>query len=70
MRNAILFEQHHRGDMWRLEVASYEGRTFMNWRRWYQKDGSWKPTREGVTIRLERLGELEGALASWRKANS
>lgn len=66
----VLFEQPHRGDLWRLEVATLGGRTFGNWRRWYMIGGEWKPTKAGVTIPLERLAELEAALSGWRHANA
>lgn len=62
MSELVLFEQSYRGNRWRLEVATHRKRTFVNWRKWYAKDESWKPTREGCTIPLERLGELTAAL--------
>lgn len=68
MSAALLFEQPYRGDVWRLEVASHGGRTFGNWRKWYWEGDTLKPTRHGATIPLERLGELESALARWRTA--
>jgi len=55
---SILFEQPYRGDVWRLEVAEHDGRTFGNWRKWYREGETWKPTRQGVTIPLDRLAEL------------
>ena len=44
MSSAILFEQPYRGDVWRLEVATHEGRTFGNWRKWY-RDGAKHPRK-------------------------
>lgn len=64
MSGAILFEQPYRGDVWRLEIASHEGRTFGNWRKWYREGDTLKPTRQGVTIPLERLSELHAALGA------
>jgi hypothetical protein len=61
---SVLFEQEYRGDVWRLEVATHKGRTFGNWRKWYWKGSELSPTREGVTIPLERLPELQAALAA------
>lgn len=55
---SILFEQPYRGDVWRLEVAEYDGRTFGNWRKWYRDAGVLKPTRQGVTIPLDALADL------------
>lgn len=65
MTGIVLFEHHHRGDVWRLEVASYQGRDFANWRKWYPKDGELKPTRTGMTIPLQRLPDLHAALGEY-----
>ena len=65
MSGAILFEQPYRGDVWRLEIASHEGRTFGNWRKWYRDGDTLKPTRQGVTIPLERLSELHAELGAY-----
>ncbi len=65
MSGAILFEQPYRGDVWRLEVAEHDGRTFGNWRKWYREGETWKPTRQGVTIPLERLAELGESVAGY-----
>jgi hypothetical protein len=66
----VLFEQSHRGDVWRLEVARFDGHTFVNWRKWYRDGDALKPTKQGLTFPLERLGELEKALAGWRAAKA
>lgn len=55
---SVLFEQLHRGDVWRLEVSEHDGRTFGNWRKWYRDGDAWKPTRQGLTIPLDRLKHL------------
>ncbi len=65
----VLFDHPYRGDVWRLEVASHGGRTFLNWRRWYWVGDDLKPTREGVTIPLERLSELHAATGAYLAAN-
>lgn len=63
MNGAVIFEHETRGHLWRLEVATYQGRTFANWRKWYRKDGSdWLPTREGAAMPLEALSSLTAAL--------
>jgi hypothetical protein len=61
----VIFERVHRGHRWRLEVAAHAGRTFANWRKWYQADGEWKPTREGCTFPLEALWELTASLMAY-----
>jgi hypothetical protein len=61
----VLFDQPHRGDVWRLEVVTHQGRTFGNWRKWYRSGDDVKPTRQGVTIPLERLPELHAALSDY-----
>jgi len=65
MSGVILFEQQYRGDVWRFEAAEYQGRRFANIRKWYEKDGEWRPTRQGLTMPLERLPELAQALMAY-----
>lgn len=62
MSESVIFEREHRGDVVRLEVATFKGRTFANLRRWYRQDGELKPSREGVTFPLEWLGDLGAAI--------
>ena len=61
----MLFEHERRGHLWRLEVSDYRGRTFANWRKWYSDGGEWKPTREGCTMPIDKLGELTACLLSY-----
>jgi hypothetical protein len=63
---AILFEQPYRGDLWRLEVATHEGRTFGNWRKWYRDGDTLRPTRQGV---IRRGGSSEGRCTRHRAAD-
>ena len=65
MSGEVLFEQTYRGDVWRLEVTNHEGRTFGNWRKWYRSGDTWQPTRQGVTIPLERMSELHAAIGAY-----
>ena len=62
MSGPFLFEAPYRGDNWRLEIATFQGRTFANWRKWYPKDGEWKPTKIGCTFPLDGLWELTASL--------
>jgi hypothetical protein len=70
MTAALLFEQPHRGDVWRLEVTEHNGRTFGNWRKWWRDGVTLKPSREGVTIPLERLPELHAAIGAYLAKNA
>ncbi len=65
MTGHVLFEQHYKGDLWRLEVTEHDGRTFGNWRKWFRQSADWKPTRQGVVIPLERLPDLHMALGAY-----
>lgn len=65
MSGPVLFEIERRGHLWRLEIATHKGRTFANWRKWYLQAGAWKPTREGCTIPLDRLGDLTACLMAY-----
>jgi len=67
---AILFDQPYRGDVWRLEVATHGGRTFLNWRKWYWSGDTLKPSKLGATIPLERLPELAAALEAYLALNA
>lgn len=62
MSGGVLFEQTHRGNLWRLEVVTWKGRTFANWRKFYDAKGEWKPTREGFTMPLDSLADLTATL--------
>ena len=55
--------------MWRLEVTEYNGQTFGNWRRWWRDGVTLKPSRDGVTIPLERFPELHAALGDYLAQN-
>lgn len=65
MSGPVLFEHRHRGHLWRLEVASFKGRTFANWRKWYADGEGWKATREGCTMPLDGLGALMASLMAF-----
>ena len=43
-------------------ATGFQGRTFANWRKWYSKEGCWKPTKIGCTFPLDRLWELTANL--------
>ena len=68
--SSVIFEQPYRGDVWRLEVSTHDGRTFGNWRKWYREGGALKPTRQGVTIPLERLEDLLTGLTAYLRAQA
>lgn len=62
MTEGILFEHPYRGNRWRLEVTRLHGRTFAQWRKWYDAGGTWKPSRTGFTFPLASLWELTAVL--------
>ncbi len=66
----MLFEQRHRGEVWRLEVTEHQGRTFANFRKWFWSGDTLKPTREGVTFPLDRLADLAGAAGDYLAAQN
>ena len=65
MSGEVIFEHRHRGHLWRLEVATFKGRSFGNWRKWYSDGEGWRATREGCTIPLEGLGTLTAGLMAY-----
>jgi len=70
MSAAALFEQRQRGEVWRLEVTEYQGRTFANFRKWFWSGETLKPTREGVTFPLDRLADLGDAIGDYLASRS
>lgn len=65
MSGQVLFEHQHRGELWRLEVVTHNGRTFGNWRKWYRAEGDWRPTKQGCTLPLEALREITAELMAF-----
>jgi hypothetical protein len=48
----------------RISLGTFKGRSILNIRTWYQsRDGSWKPTRAGVTFPADALPGITEALA-------
>ena len=37
----------------RLSVGSFGGKTNINLREYFEKDGKWLPTKKGITLNLE-----------------
>lgn len=62
MTGGYIFEHRHKGNLWRLEVQTFRGRTFANLRKWYAEGEGWKPTRDGFTMPLESLASLTAGL--------
>lgn len=62
MTGGYIFEHRHKGNLWRLEVQTFRGRTFANLRKWYAEGEGWKPTRDGFTMPLESLAGLTAGL--------
>lgn len=49
----------------RVDWGEYKGVMFLSVRLWFEaQDGSWRPTKEGVTIRPGDLAEFAEAIAS------
>jgi hypothetical protein len=67
MRNTTIYELPYRGDVWRLEVATHQGRTFCNLRRWFDVKGEMRPTKDGLIFPLEELGGLHEAIGEYLK---
>ena len=66
----VLFEVRARDGVWRLNVDTHNGRTFANWRKWWRDGETLRPTKQGVTFPLARIGELAGVLDGWARANA
>ena len=74
MSGAVLFETAERGgNLWRLEVVTFDRRTFASCRLWWRdKAGELRPGKRGYgfTFPPERLSELRRAIAEWEADNA
>lgn len=53
----------------RLTVETFKGLEIVNARVWYRTDGGeYRPGKQGLTFRLELLGDVLDALGKARKA--
>lgn len=53
----------------RIELASYEGHSFVQARLHFRgTDGEWHPTRKGVTFKLRELGAIVRTLLDVQRA--
>ncbi len=53
----------------RASISTYKGKQYADMRVYYESDdGEWRPTKEGITIALDLLPELDEALKKLRKA--
>jgi hypothetical protein len=57
--------KRNRGEELRVGLSSLNGRSFLDLRIWYPaEDGLLRPSKKGVTCRLDQLPDLQAALAS------
>lgn len=57
----VIFEFAKGGEVVRLSVDTFNGRSFASFRVWYRDGDTLKPTCKGVTIPLVGLGDLLAA---------
>jgi|GEM_PF-1221733 len=69
MISHLLFEHPKRGDTLRVTVDTLHGRTYANFRKWYGEPDQLRPTRQGVTIPLERLPALHASIGAYLRDN-
>ncbi|OYX60117.1 MAG: hypothetical protein B7Y89_16980 [Novosphingobium sp. 32-60-15] len=69
MTDGYIFEHRHKGNLWRLEVQHFRGRTFVNLRKWYADGEAWKPTRDGFTMPMASLKTLTESLLAYHGIN-
>jgi hypothetical protein len=52
-----------KGEVIRIEISEYKGKTLLNLRVWYtDANGEYKPTQKGVTFTPEQYSELKEAI--------
>jgi transcriptional coactivator p15 (PC4) len=63
--DAIFTEEIELGrERLRVEVKQWQGRwIFTAWRFWQNEAGEWKPGKNGVSIRIERMEQFAHAVA-------
>lgn len=44
----------------RVEASEYKGRFYVSIRKWYEKEGEWKPSPKGITMSMDEWMELVG----------
>ncbi|WP_233862873.1 transcriptional coactivator p15/PC4 family protein [Paraburkholderia adhaesiva] len=50
-------------ELLRVTLSELRGRTYIDLRVWYSTDGTeWKPSRAGVTLRADQVGQVTQAL--------
>lgn len=75
MSGVFLFEQLYHGQVWRVQIADYQGRPRLSVWPWYRAEcgelrpGTSRGGKGGFQIPLERLSELATALDAWLAAN-
>lgn len=51
------------------DISEFKGRYLIDIRTFYQADGEWRPTKKGINIPVEKLPELENAVAKIKEAS-
>ena len=46
-------------DKKRVSVSQFKGKTYVNLREFYEKDGEWLPTKKGITLDLQQWSTLK-----------
>jgi hypothetical protein len=50
-------------------ISTYKDQTYADVRTYFEGDGGeWKPTKKGITVPLDLLGELEASVQALRQA--
>lgn len=52
------------GEIIRVELSEFKGKTYLNLRIWYtdKESGEYKPTQKGISLKPELYGELKEAI--------
>lgn len=49
------------------DISEFKGRYLVDIRTFYQADGEWRPTKKGINVPIEKLPELENAIAKLKE---
>lgn len=49
------------------DISEFKGRYLVDIRTFYQADGEWRPTKKGINVPIEKLPDLEKAIAKLKE---
>lgn len=70
MSAPMLFEQPHKGKLFRLEMRVIKGKLFADPRKWWWDGADWQRSAQGICIPIEMLPAMHEAIGNYLAAQS